>query len=75
MAYTRKVHVKLPGQGNSYFHHQIISMIKWIRSSRSSIKNSLSKGRTDVPATTSRAENEVERVGGRGGYGVPLTKI
>ena len=39
-----KVDVRLPGKGNSNSHgarpvHQIISMIKWIRTSRLSIKN------------------------------------
>ena len=43
----RKVYIRLPGTGNSNSHgtrpvHQIISMIKWIRTSRLSIKNSLS---------------------------------
>ena len=43
----RKVDVRLPGKGNSNSHgarpiHLIITMIKWIRSSRLSIKNSLS---------------------------------
>ena len=43
---TRKVHVRLPGKGNSNSHdarlvHLIITMIKWIRTSRLSIKNSL----------------------------------
>jgi len=46
---TRKVDIRLPGKGNSNSHgarpvHQIISMIKWIRTSRLSIKNSLSDG-------------------------------
>jgi len=45
---TRHVDVGLPGKGNSNSNgarpvHQIISMIKWIRTSRLSIKNSLSK--------------------------------
>ena len=44
---TKKVDVRLPGKGNSKSHgarpvHQIISMINWIRTSRLSIKNSLS---------------------------------
>jgi len=44
---TRKVDVRLPGKGNSNSHgarpvYQIISMIKWIRTSRLSIKNSFS---------------------------------
>ena len=44
---TRKVDVRLPGKGNSNSHgarpvHLIITMIKWIRTSRLSIKNSLS---------------------------------
>ena len=41
----RKVDVRLPGKGNSNSHgarpvHLIITMIKWIRTSRLSIKNS-----------------------------------
>ena len=41
--------VRLPGQGNSNSHgarpvHLIITMIKWIRTSRLSVKNSLSEG-------------------------------
>ena len=44
---TRKVDVRLPGKGNSNSHgarpvHLIITMIQWIRTSRLSIKNSLS---------------------------------
>ena len=43
----RKVDVRLPGKGNSNSHgarpvHLIITMIKWIRTSRLSIKKSLS---------------------------------
>ena len=43
---TRKVDVRLPGKGDSNSHgarpvHLIITMIKWIRTSRLSIKNSL----------------------------------
>ena len=43
----RKVDVRLPGKGNSKSHgarpvHLIITMIKWIRTSRLSIKKSLS---------------------------------
>ena len=46
----RKADVRLPLKGNSTSHgarpvHQIISMIKWIRTSRLSIKKSLSRGR------------------------------
>ena len=42
----RKVDVRLPEKGNSNSHgarpvHLIITMIKWIRTSRFSIKNSL----------------------------------
>ena len=42
----RKVDVRLPGKGNSNSHgarpvHLIMTMIKWIRTSRLSIKNSL----------------------------------
>ena len=44
---TRKVDIGLPGNGNSNSHgarpvHLIITMIKWIRTSRLPIKNSLS---------------------------------
>ena len=44
---TRKVDIRLPGKGNSNSHaarpvHRIIKMIKWTRTSRLSIKNSLS---------------------------------
>ena len=46
---ARKVDVRLPGKGNSTSHgarpvHLIITMIKWIRTSRLSIKNFLSAG-------------------------------
>jgi len=45
----RKVDIRLPGKGNSNSHgarpvHSIITMIKWTRTSRLSIKNSLSAG-------------------------------
>jgi len=45
----RKVDVRLPGKGNSNSHgarpvHQIISMIKWIRTRRLSKKNFPSGG-------------------------------
>jgi len=51
----RKVDVRLPGKGNSNSHgarpvHLIITMIKWIRTSRLSIKNSLSGGRSPLSA-------------------------
>ena len=44
---ARKVDIRPPGKGNSNSHgtrpvHQIIWMIKWIRTSRLSIKNSVS---------------------------------
>ena len=47
---TRKADVWLPGKGNSNSHgarpvHLIITMIKWIQTSRLSIKNFLSIGR------------------------------
>jgi len=46
--WTRQVDTRLPGRGNSNSHgaqpvHQVSSMIKWIRTSRLSIKNSLSE--------------------------------
>jgi len=46
ITHTRKVDVRLPGKGNSNSHgarpvHLIITTIKWIRTSRLSIKNSL----------------------------------
>ena len=45
---ARKVDVRLPGKGNSNSHgarlvHLIITMIKWIRTSRLAIKNSPSR--------------------------------
>jgi len=45
---VRKVVVRLPGKGNTNSHgarpvHLIITMIKWIQTSRLSIKNSLSE--------------------------------
>ena len=52
----RKVDVRLPGKGDSNSHgarpvHLIISMIKWIRASRLSIKNFLSSAeRTPGPS-------------------------
>ena len=47
---VRKVDVRLPGKGDSNSHgarpvHLIITMIKWIRTSRLPIKNSLSAPR------------------------------
>ena len=53
----RKVDVRLPGKGNSNPHgarpvHLIITMIKWIRTSRLSIKNSLSLPRTPTQVRT-----------------------
>jgi len=47
VAGSRKVDVRLPGKGNSNSHgarpvHLIITMIKWIRTRRLSIKNYLS---------------------------------
>ena len=47
MRISRKEDARLHGKGNSNFHgarpvHQIISMIEWIRTSRLSIKNSVS---------------------------------
>ena len=49
---TRNVNIKLSGKGNSTSHgarpvHFIISLIKWIRTSSLSIKNSLSQGEAD----------------------------
>ena len=48
-----KVDVRLPGKGNSNSHgarpvHLIITMIKWIRTSRLSIKNSLALRERDL---------------------------
>ena len=47
----RNIDVRLPGKGNSNFNgarpvHLIITMIKWTRTSRLSIKNSLSRPST-----------------------------
>ena len=51
---TRKVDARLPGKRNSNSHgarpvHLIITMIKWIRTSRLSIKNSLSGAQPPEP--------------------------
>ena len=58
----RKVDVRLPGKVNSNSHgarpvHLIIMMIKWIRTSRLSIKNSLSEALT-VPRGRERTGYE-----------------
>jgi len=58
----RKVDVRLPGKGNSNSHgampvHLIITMIKWIRTSTLSIKNSLSAS-PRLPNTTAAAGRE-----------------
>ena len=62
---ARKVDVRLPGKGNSNSHgarpvHLIITMIKWIRTSRLSIKNSLCWGAVE-------GTREGETRGGRQG--------
>jgi len=56
---TRRVDVRLPGKGNSNSHgarpvHLIITMIRWIPTSRLSIKNSLSLEGVEVTATAHR---------------------
>jgi len=56
---ARQIDVRLPGKGNSNFHgarpvHLIITMIKWIRTSRFSIKKSLSGGRYRRTTVVSR---------------------
>ena len=63
---TRKVNVRLPGKVNSNSHgarptHLIITMIKWIRTSKLSIKNCLSAGIAKLAVTaivSSWAEEE-----------------
>ena len=49
LAARKRGNVRLPGQGDSNMHgarpvHRIISIMKWIRTSRLSINNSLSPG-------------------------------
>jgi len=61
---SRKVDVRLPGKENSNSHgarlvHLIITMIKWIRASRLSIKNSLS----DTDAEIFRDDSEKSHQG------------
>jgi len=56
-ALSRKVDVRLPGKGNSNSHgarpvHLIITMIKRIRTSRLSIKNSLSASFVSVASAS-----------------------
>ena len=60
---ARKVDVRLPGKGNSKSHgarpaHLIITMIKWIRTSRLSIKISLS----GIPATRRGSVRSAARI-------------
>ena len=55
----RKVDIRLPGKGDSNSHgarpvHQIISMIKWIRTSRLTMKKSLS---CEPPVAQARTES------------------
>jgi len=76
---SRKIDVRLPGKRNSNSHgarpvHLIIAMIKWIRISRLSIKNSLSFGgyisglsRTHVPPY---ASEQLKWLNCSGGVGV-----
>ena len=63
-AHPGKVDVRLLGKGNSNFHgvrpvHRIMMMIQWIRTSRLSIKNSLST----VPTPGTRRCGHTPRVG------------
>jgi len=69
----RKVDVRLPGKGNSHTHgarpvHLIIMMIKWIRTGRLSIKNSL--GLEGVERLVGRLLGHQQHVlpGSTGGY-------
>jgi len=72
---SRQVDIRLPGKGNSNSHgarpfHLIISMTKWIRTSRSSIKNSLSRDRLrtkrEVAFKKTRVQGSGFRVQGSG---------
>jgi len=61
---SRKVDARLPGKGNSNSHgarpvHLIITMIKWIQTSRLSIKNSLSTGPASGPNHVSSSFGDV----------------
>ena len=66
-----KVDVRLPEKGNSNSHgarpvHYIISMIKWIRTSRLSVKNSLSRRRAPAEvAGEGRDHRELVPIDGR----------
>ena len=51
----RKAEVELTGRANARPVHLIITMIKWIRTSRLSIKNSLYGGRKAEVELTGRA--------------------
>jgi len=64
---TIKVDVRLPGKGNSNSCgarpvHLIITMIKWIRTSRLSIKNSLQKSRNKSPSRNNSTWNFEEMI-------------
>ena len=66
LAAARKVDVRLPGKGNSNSHdarpvYLIIKMIKWIQTSRLSIKKSLS-GSNGIKTTASEGASTVEKV-------------
>ena len=62
----KKVDIRLPGKGNSNSHgarpvHLIITMIKWIRTSRLSIKNSLSPRKGGVSVYVGSAKKDKDR--------------
>ena len=67
---ARKVDIRLPAKGNSKSHgarsvHLIIAMIKWIRTSRLSIKNSLSENSRpgELEPTAKRFDHLAARIG------------
>ena len=66
-AYLPKVDIRLPGKVNSNSLgarpvHEIISMIKWIRTRRLSIKNSLSRpNETGTPSRISKISNTSQK--------------
>ena len=72
LGFSRKVYVRLRGKGNANSHaarpvHLIITIIKWIRISRLSIKNSLSSGlRTGLGFWVERLEVRGEGLEFRG---------
>ena len=67
---AREVDVRLPGKGNSNFHgarpvHLVITVIKWIRAKRFSIKNSFFLGKSGGKEWPKVRESDLEIEGSK----------